>query len=108
MTDAALLEAVARRLHGDLRTPTMLRAGVEQVRPMVEAVLDELGETEVVDFGVARKDTGHVEFAGTKPGGDVGRFTEDEARYIAGSTGRLRRRVRWVYPDRVSEWEPSE
>lgn len=39
----------------------------------------------------------YVESAGTKPGGDVGRFTEDEARYIAGSTGKqvVRREVHY-------------
>lgn len=51
---------------------------------------------------------GEIEYFGTKPGGDVGSYTEGEARYIAGNDGTravVRRIV--VRTETMFNWEVS-
>jgi hypothetical protein len=94
-----LLEAVAVRIYGDLRTPSSREAGAALVRRFVVATLLELGEVRATEWGVVHQPTGTVF------GGSGGRLTEAYARDLAGdNVDALRCRVRVSYPDRVTEW----
>jgi hypothetical protein len=52
------------------------------------------------------REVGQIEYMGTKPDGSVGWFTEDEARYIAGSQQQVVKRTVTITTE-TGEWEDA-